>query len=111
MFRFRFPPARRCAAAMATTFVVLLCLSSSRATLTPQWVSVPISEAAINADPTLANYRSYDLRVTQSSDHWCSGDLEVTLNSGHFYVPPSGDQTFAKSNLWNALPNSRLTRG
>lgn len=90
----------------AATVVALGIASVASATVTPQWVPVPISAAAIAADPTLANFRTYDLKVTQTGgEHWVGADLEVQLTSGKFYVPPANNQLWAKSNLWAASPN------
>src|SRR3954452_21284143 len=78
----------------------------AEATVTPQWVPVPITDAARAADPNLSNFRTYDLQVTQSGgDHWAGTDLRVTLEAGKFYVPPANDQRWARSNLWPASPN------
>jgi hypothetical protein len=93
-------------AVAAVAVAVGISTTVASASVTPQWVAVPISAAAIAADPNLANFRTYDLQVTQSgSDHWAGTDLRVGLESGKFYVPPTNDQRWAKSNLWTLFPN------
>jgi len=69
--------------------------SASYAAITPQ-ISGPINAgtAALVADPTLANYVSFDLQVNLTGgDKWASSDMRVTsLNGQKFYIPP-GDGT------------------
>jgi hypothetical protein len=49
---------------------------------------VPISAAALASDPTLANYKSYDLQVSISpGDHWAGASIIGTLANGNFYTP------------------------
>jgi hypothetical protein len=95
-------------AAASIGVVSLLGLTPQRAeaAVSTQWVQIPISDAAKAADPTLNNFRTYDLKVTQTGgEHWVGAELEVQLTSGKFYVPASNNQLWAKSDLWSSFPN------
>ena len=78
----------------------------ARATLTPQFVPVaglgtgaPYPAAALAADPNLAGYATYDLKVTvNAGDRWSVATIETSTNStasgvgpipGLFYAPPT----------------------
>jgi len=89
---------------MAMAVAAVVGTAASQASVIPSVVNVPIEAAAIAADPALANYKTYDLRVTISAgDHWSSADMQSapgTLGSstpgavgaithGQFYAPPS----------------------
>ena len=79
--------------------------SASFLSITPSLVQVPISSAAIAADPSLANDKSYDLQVTvDSGERWLSTDVVVSLSKGSFYESSSADQQYAQSNLWSVFP-------
>ncbi len=75
-------------------------------TVTPSFVPVTISAAAIAADSKLATCKSFDLMVNVTSgDDWASGDLKLNLSGGTFYVPsqnsdiPQKSQFASKPNL------------
>lgn len=54
--------------------------------VTPNFVEVPISAAAIAAEPALADYRTFDLRVHLSAgDRWNIAGFEAVLSQGEFY--------------------------
>ncbi len=70
-------------------------------------MAVPISQAAIQADPTLANYQTYDLQVTLApGERWLSAEMDAELTSGSFYNVPTNKSgaNFAQSNLWSIVP-------
>jgi hypothetical protein len=74
--------------------------------MTAQIVEVPISSAAKAADPNLNNYKTLDLKVTVTSgDDWISGELNVSLTSGNFYIPSSGNSKTAQPDNWQSSPN------
>lgn len=52
---------------IAMLLCVGMCVSSSSAHITPFWARVPISEAAIQAEPDLANYQTWDLKIDVTS--------------------------------------------
>lgn len=75
-------------------------------TVTPKLVAVPISSAALAADPNLSNYATYDLQVTVTGDaDWATGDLKAVLTTGNFYSPPTSNGNQAQSGLWASKPN------
>jgi hypothetical protein len=68
---------------------------SAQARVQPYYVQVPISAAAVAADPALANYKTWDLRVAVSNtgstpDRFNVADFETGLFSGNFYSPAGG---------------------
>ena len=64
--------------------------SSASAALTATFVPRSISQAAINADPTLANMQSWSLMATNTDGHWASAGLRLTLPPGNvFYQTPA----------------------
>jgi hypothetical protein len=64
--------------------------SSASAAITASFVPRPISQAAINADPALANMQSWSLMATNTDGHWASAGLRLTLPAGHaFYQTPA----------------------
>src|SRR5437867_1980314 len=68
-------------------------------------VAIPISNAALMADPSLANFKSFDLQVTVTgNDHWSAGELIIKLKTGSFYLP-SGAQNTPQQSLWSFQPN------
>ena len=68
---------------------------------------VPISPAAITADPTLANYQTWDLRVIVPADqHWGYSGFDALLTTGRFYNPPFGAMT-PQPGLWSVFPELR----
>src|SRR5438874_2342900 len=75
--------------------------------LTPSLVEVPMPQSALNADPTLANYKILDLKVTlDPGERWIATDLQATLSAGSFYnvSDANGGANFPQSNLWSILP-------
>jgi len=79
--------------------------------LTATLVPVTISDAAIKADPTLANYKTLDLQVTlDPGERWISMDMQALLSKGTFYNAASadgGDRTPIKS-FWPTHPNAEF---
>jgi VCBS repeat-containing protein len=76
----------------------------------PSLVEIPISAAAKAADPTLNNYRCFDLDVTVSAggEDWASGDIKAVLTNGNFYNVPAAnplDGDVAQKSLWAVRPN------
>jgi hypothetical protein len=67
---------------------------------------VPISVNALAADPTLANYTSYDLMVSISpGDHWAAASIIGTLPTGNFYVPATFDADTGLQTIAAFVPN------
>lgn len=85
----------RCTAALIVLATMADLLSSSAiAALTPYWVSVPMSPAAIADDPALADQQTWSLRVTLDEGFWHVGGMRVTLPAGEvFYNHSLGGQT------------------
>jgi hypothetical protein len=78
---------------LAGVFIALVTAPSALGTAQPYYVQVPISAAAVAADPSLANYNCWDVRVALSGtpvDHFTVADFESILSSGSFYSPPGG---------------------
>jgi hypothetical protein len=79
--------------------------------LTPSLVQVPITQAAITADPTLANYKTYDLQVTlDPGERWIATDMDAELTSGTFYNVPDaqGGSTVPVKQLWSQHPQAQF---
>jgi len=75
--------------------------------LTTSLVEVPISQAAITADPALSNYKTYDLKVTlDPGERWISVDMKAVLSAGSFYNVSAADhgQTYTQPGLWPLFP-------
>ncbi len=71
-----------------------LAVQRAGAALTPYWVSVPISAAAIASDPTLVTQQTWSLRVTLDEGMWHVGSMRVSLPAGNvFYQHPLGNET------------------
>jgi hypothetical protein len=51
---------------------------------------LPPNALALAADPGLAGYDTYLLRVNQEGEHWASADLQGSLSTGQFYAPALG---------------------
>ena len=69
------------------------------------FVEVPITPAALAADPALANYRSFDLRVTVTpDDRFNVAGFRARLSSGDFYRAPNDAYTTNPA-TWAVLPN------
>ena len=76
--------------------------------LTASLVPVTISQAAITADPTLANYKTYDLQVTlDSGERWISMDMQAELTAGTFYNATNGDTVPIKQ-FWTPHPETQF---
>src|SRR5690349_11217588 len=79
--------------------------------LVTKMVPVPISQAAINADPTLANYQTFDLQVTlDSGERWISNDAKFVLTHGTFYNAPAsvGGANNPDHTLWGQFPQDEF---
>src|SRR5690242_6641328 len=77
-------------------------------TVTPKFVAVPIDSAALTADPSLANFKSYDLQVTVTgTNHWTGAQLLIKLKTGSFYLP-SGASSTPEAGVWSTTPNLKF---
>src|SRR5206468_1989950 len=77
----------------------------SHLSVTPSVVEVPISAAALAADPALADYRCFDLRLTITpGDKWAGCDMRANLTSGDFYNVPYPINAPIPA-LWPAYPH------
>src|SRR5262245_7650404 len=75
--------------------------------LTTHMVQVPISQDAINADPTLSGFKTFDLQVTlDPGERWISVDAKFVLTKGTFYNTPAnhGGANFPDKTLWGSFP-------
>jgi len=75
--------------------------------LTTSLVQVPMPQAALNADPTLADYKIFDLKVTvDPGERWISVDMKAELSQGSFYnvAPAKNGASFVQQNLWPIIP-------
>jgi hypothetical protein len=103
---FRRPLLPRTATLAALLSIVGLC-GRAVAQITTTFVPVPISPAAIAADPTLANYQTWDLRVNiPQGQHWGFSGFEANLTAGQFYNHEFGGRT-PQPQLWSAFPQLR----
>ena len=75
----------------------LTAISSLHGHVQPYYVPVPISPDALAADPSLANYETFDLRVVVTStpgstaqDRFQVATLDAALTLGNFYSPVGG---------------------
>src|SRR2546430_2051011 len=71
-------------------------------------VPVPITATALAADPRLANYNTWDIRVSISpGDHWGGADMRAQLyGTLKFYIPSSNDSnSVPSSSTRTAQPN------
>jgi hypothetical protein len=76
----------------------------SRASIITTIAPGTISASAKTADPTLANYSTFDVKVTVGAgDDWTAQDLRVVLTQGSFYVPPALNSNKGQPALW-AVP-------
>jgi hypothetical protein len=72
--------------------------SAARADIQPYFVQTPISSAAIMADPTLSNYKCWNLRVAVTGsdphipgpDFFTVAEILCQLSPGSFYSPVGG---------------------
>ncbi len=67
--------------------------STAHGIVQPYFMQVPISSAALAADPSLANYTSWDLRVAVSgipSERFTVASLYGPLSTGTYYSPVGG---------------------
>jgi hypothetical protein len=79
--------------------------------LTMNAVPVTISQAAISADPTLANCKTYDLQVTlDPGERWIATDMDAELTSGGFYnvSDANGGSTVPVKQLWSQHPQAQF---
>lgn len=68
-------------------------------------VEIPISAAAVAADPVLANYRSFDLKVSFTpGDRFNVAGFLATLSQGDFYRAPN-DVPITNAAAWPVQPN------
>jgi hypothetical protein len=82
---------------LGSVSVGLTALTSANAHVQPYFTPVAISPEALAADPSLANYKTWDLRVSVTStpgstkqDRFNVATLDSALNTGSFYSPVSG---------------------
>jgi hypothetical protein len=71
-------------------------------------VNVPISAAALAADPTLAGYSTYDLQVSiDAGDHWAGASSRMDLHGtgGAFYTPAAFDADTGVSQFASVFAN------
>jgi hypothetical protein len=90
--------------------VVLLALAfvhRANAAVSVFLAPVPISPAAVAADPVLAGFQTWDLRVViPSGSNWEGAGIRAQLSTGTFYNSPlGGNGPFA--NLWPTFPQLR----
>jgi hypothetical protein len=77
-------------------------------TVTPKFVAVPIDSAALSADPSLANFKTFDLQVTVTgTNHWTAGQLLIKLKTGSFYLP-SGASNTPEASIWSTKANLKF---
>jgi hypothetical protein len=77
-------------------------------TVTPKFVAVPIDAPALSADPSLANFKSYDLQVTVTgSNRWTAAQLLIKLKTGSFYIPSGAELTPQESD-WSGNPKLKF---
>lgn len=95
---------------MMIATVALVCAAAtapSFAAPTTTLVQVPISPAAIAADPVLANHQTWDLRVNVDPGHtWSATGFTVRLSNGRFYNPAIGSQG-PLPHVWDLFPHLR----
>jgi hypothetical protein len=74
-------------------------------TLTHQVVEVPITQDAIDEDPTLAGAKTFDLQVeTTGGDDWTSTDATASID-GTIYQHPNFDSDVSQATLWGTFPS------
>ena len=79
-------------ARLCCLFTLLAVARDGFAALTASFVQIPISAAAIAADPSgfLNTARCFSLQVTNTDGHWASAGVRLTLPAGHvFYHTPA----------------------
>jgi hypothetical protein len=73
------------------------------ATVVPRLVEVSISSSARTADPSLSNYRSFDLQVTvPTGNRWATADFKLNLTRGTLYNPTGNTPDQSE---WSSHPN------
>jgi hypothetical protein len=74
-------------------------------------VPVTVAATAITDDPTLANFETWDLKVSVSSgDHWAGADMRAQLyGTTKFYIPPANDSNAGRQSIATSAPNRNLT--
>src|SRR5205814_3342698 len=99
-------PRRSTSAAVSNAVILEPIEARTLMSVSAKWVQVPISSAALSADPSLSNYKTYDLQVVVGSgDDWAAADLKANLSSGSFYVPSSFNSNYVQKNVWASHPN------
>jgi thiol-disulfide isomerase/thioredoxin len=74
-------------------------------TIEHQVVEVPIPQAAIDDDPTLAGAKTIDLQVIMTEDDdWTASGIVVTTD-GTFYQHPVADDDIPQPVWWSAFPS------
>jgi len=76
-------------------------------TITASLTEVPISQAALSADPNLANFKTFDLQVTlDPGEKWFATDMDAKLTTGSFYNASDsiGGATVPLKVLWSQHP-------
>jgi hypothetical protein len=85
---------------------------SASAAITAFFVPNPISQAAIAADPALANMQSWSLMATNTDGHWASAGVRLTLPAGNVYyqtpLTRGGGDTHPNPALFALFPESEF---
>jgi hypothetical protein len=98
---------RRFAPPLALVAVVALAASLASAAPVASLVRVPISPQALAADPRLANFQTWDLRVhTDAGNIWHRTGLDARVTGGTFYNSELGSSV-PFPHLWGAVPQLR----
>jgi hypothetical protein len=90
-------------------FILLVVTPRASAAIQTIAVQVPISPAAIAADPALANFQTWDLRVVVNPGEplWGFSGMDAILTQGSYYSPVGGS-TVPQPQLWGVAPNLRF---
>jgi hypothetical protein len=92
---------------LAFSAVVFAAAAHATAAIETFLAPVAISPAAIAADPTLANYQTWDLRVdVPAGQNWGYTGTRATLAQGSFYNSAFGSD-FPHPQLWALFPQLR----
>lgn len=98
------------ALARAAFVAVAFSVSAAQGIVLPFVEEVTISPAAITADPALANYRAFDLKVTiPQGDQFLVAGMTSILSSGSFYSPVGGGTTPVLNASGNLLFDTYVT--
>lgn len=96
--------------ARAAFVAVAVSVSAAQALVLPFVEEVTISPAAIAADPVLASYRAFDLKVTiDPGDQFLVAGMTSILSSGSFYSPVGGGTTPVLNASGNLLFDTYVT--